>query len=108
MHQTFRKFLAKYIIDVSYSDGPLNTSVDEYRRVWSSNDSSLDTPVTLSSLVAIGLDTSILPDVFGLRAFDSREPVTRMLPGQFGNFVCVLVPDNEATHVAFHDVIWKI
>ena len=60
--------------------------------------------MTLSSLGVIELDTFI-PDVFGLQAFDSREPVTQMLPGQFGNLVRVLVLDNEATPVAFHYVI---
>ena len=46
------------MMDVSYSDGPLNTYVDDYRRMRFSNDSSLDTPVTLSSLCVIDLDTS--------------------------------------------------
>ena len=38
-------------------------------------------------------------------AFDSREPVTSMLPGQFGNLVRVLVPDAAATPMDFHDII---
>ena len=42
----------------------------------------------------VDLDTStIMPDVFGLRAFDSLEPVVRMLPGDFANTICVLVLD---------------
>ena len=41
----------------------------------------------------VDLDTSIMLDVFGLRAFDSREPVGRMLPGDFANTIHVLVPD---------------
>ena len=28
------------------------------------------------------LDTSIVPDVFGLWAFDPLEPISRMLPGE--------------------------
>ena len=71
----------------------------------SSNDCSLDKPVDLSSLGVVDLDTSILPYVFGLRAIDSREPVTRVLLGNCGNSVCVLVLDAAATPMAFHDII---
>ena len=46
-----------------------------------------------------------MPDVFGLRAFDSREPISRMLPGQFTNELCVLIPDVGATLVDFYDII---
>ena len=38
--------------------------------------------------------------MFGLRAFDQREPVVRVLPGDFSNTVRVLVPDAR-----FHDVL---
>ena len=56
-------------------------------------------------LGVVDLDTSIMPDVFGLRAFDHREPVVRMLLGEFENMVQVLVPDATATPVGFHDVL---
>ena len=71
----------------------------------SSNDNSLDKPVTLSSLSVVDLDPAILPDVFGLRAFDSRELLTCVLPGQFNKFIRVLVPDAAATPMEFHDII---
>ena len=51
------------------------------------------------------LDTAIVPNVFGLRAFDPREPVARMLPGDFGNSVRVLVPDATTQPMGFHDSI---
>ena len=78
--RTFRSYLAKYRMDVSYGDGPLQTYVDDYRRMRSSNDCSLDRPVDLSSLGVVDLDTSIVLDVFGLWAFDSRELVTCVWP----------------------------
>ena len=37
-----------------------------------------DTLVDLSTLGVVDLDTSIMPDVFGLRGFDSWEPVVRV------------------------------
>ena len=42
---------------------------------------------------------------FGLRAFDSREPVVQMLPGDFRNLVHVLAPDATAGPMGFHDII---
>ena len=49
--------------------------------------------------------TSIVPDVFGLRAFDSREPISRMLLGQLPNELCVMIPDAAASPVDFHDIM---
>ena len=46
-----------------------------------------------------------MPDVFGLRAFDSREPVVRLLPGEFQNTIRVLMPDATAEPRGFHDII---
>ena len=43
----------------------------------SSNDNDRAEPVGISSLGVV--DTSIVSDVFGLRAFDSRETIYRML-----------------------------
>ena len=53
----------------------------------------------------VELDTSIVPDIFGLRALDSREPISRILPGQFPNELRVLIPDAGAAPVAFHDIV---
>ena len=57
----------------------------------SSNDLNQDKLVDLSTLGVVDLDTSITPDVFGLRAFL--------------NLVCVLVPDATAGPMGFHDII---
>ena len=43
--------------------------------------------------------------MFGLRAFDSREPVVWMLLGDFQNLVRVLVPDATAGPMGFNDII---
>ena len=70
-----------------------------------SNDLNQDKLVDLLTLGVVDLDTSISPDVFGIRAFDSREPVVLMLPGDFRNLVCVLVRDATAGPMGFHYII---
>ena len=74
-------------MDNLYIEGPLKTFEDDYRRMRSSNDLIVDNVVDLSSLGVVDLDTSIVPDVFGLRAFDAQEPVAWALLGDFGNSV---------------------
>ena len=69
------------------------------------NDINQDTRVDLTTLGVVDLDTYIMLNVFGLRAFDSREPVVRVLPGEFGNTVRMLVPDSTAMPIGFHDVM---
>ena len=83
--------IATYLMDISYGDGPLGVYEDDYRRMQPSNDLNQDKLVDLWTLGVVDLDTSISPDVFGLRAPDSQEPVVRMLPGDFRNLACVLV-----------------
>ena len=65
---TLWTWIAGRMMDDSYYDGPLKPYVDDYHRMWSLNDNSPDTPVGLSPFD----DSSIMPDVFGLRAFDTR------------------------------------
>ena len=52
-----------------------------------------------STTLGVTLDTTMVPDVFGLHAFDSRAPVVRVLLGAFSNTVRVLVPDASAAPV---------
>ena len=92
-------------MDDSYPAVPVQKYVDDYYCMRSSNDNDLSEPIGLSCLGVVDLDTSIIPDVFGLWAFDSREPITRMLPVQFRNALRVLVPDAAASPVNFHDVV---
>ena len=60
------------MMDVSHIDGPLSIYVDDYRCMRSSNDNSLDKPMTLSSLSVVDLDPANLLNVFGLFAFENR------------------------------------
>ena len=103
--RTYGSFLAKYNMYISHIEGPLKAYEDDYRRMRSSNDLKVDKIVDLSFLGVVDLDTSIVPDVFGIRAFDAQEPVACVLPGDFRNWVCVLVPDAAATPMDFHDIV---
>ena len=78
--RTSRYYIAKCAMD--NSDGiwlKLAAFYDTYC-MRSSNDAHMDSKVGLDTLGVVDLDTSMMPDVFGLRAFDHREPVVRGLP----------------------------
>ena len=60
--------------------------------------------VNLLSPGVVELDTSVVPDVLGLRAlYENAEP-SRVLPVWAQNSVRVLVPEARATPMGFHDV----
>ena len=80
-------------------------SSNDINCMQSSNDMQVDATVVLVTLGVVDLDTSIVPEVSGLRDFDRREPVVRVLLGDFSNTVRVLVSDSTATPVVFHDVM---
>ena len=46
-----------------------------------SHDEDSSNSKNLCSLGVVDLDLSLSPDAFGLRAFDSKKLLTRMLPG---------------------------
>ena len=80
-------------MDTSYHDGALRTHTDNYHNMRSSNDHIFSESVHLSSLGVVDLDTSIVPDAFGLSPGiwfpeNGGLNVTR---------VRILVPDAEAT-----------
>ena len=61
--------------------------------------------MNMCSLGVMDLDLSISPDVFGLRAFDADQPVTRMLPGSSQCELRLMLPDAMLGIDGFHDVI---
>ena len=70
-----------------------------------SNDPKGSETTTLCSLGVVDLDLIVCPDVFGLRAFDERMPVTRMLPGSSPCELRLLIPDTKIGQYGFHDVV---
>ena len=101
----FSPWSADPTMSVSDLAGPVQKYVDDYYSRRSSNDNDLSEPMGLSSLGVVDLDTSIIPDVFGLRAFAPWEPISLMLRGQFKNTLWVLVTDAAASPVNFHDIV---
>ena len=53
----------------------------------------------------VDLDLSLSPDVFGLRAFDSKLPLRRMLPGSSPCELRLLLPDSKIGTDGIHDVV---
>ena len=80
-------------------------AIDDTYSMRPSNDANWDSHVDLNTLGVVNLDATIVPDVISLQAFDDREPVVRVLPGEFPNTVRVLVPDVAASPVGFQDVL---
>ena len=59
----------------------------------------------LCSLGVVDLDLSLFPDMFGLKAFDEKMAITRMLPGSSPCKLRLLLPDNKLEKDGFHDVV---
>ena len=77
---------------------PIRTYRQNLSKMRESNDPNL------CSLGVVDLDLTVCPDVFGLRAFDERMPVTRMLPGSSPCELRLLIPDTNIGQDGFHDV----
>ena len=90
-------------MDAPTYGSPVRKVVDNIYSMRLSNDVDRSDPVNLSSLGVVV--TAIVPDVFSLRAFDPEKPITRILPGQFRNELCVLIPDPGISPEGFHDVV---
>ena len=59
----------------------------------------------MCSLGLVDLDLSLSPDAFGLRAFDNKKPLTRMLPGSTACELQLMLPDSSLGTDGFHDVL---
>ena len=73
--RTSEDFIADCNMDCAYGGWPMKAAFDDTFYMRPSNNINQDTLVDLTTLGVVELDTPIMPDVFGLRAFDSREPV---------------------------------
>ena len=72
----------------------------ELETSWNARESFL----ILDSPEVVVLDTSVIPDLLGLRAHYPNAESTRVLPGRAQNIVRVLVPDARAMPQGFHDI----
>ena len=72
---------------------------NELRRSWNAPKSFVD----LYSMGVVALDTSVVPDVLGLKAFYDEAELVRVLPGMAENIIRILIPDDCAEPRGFHD-----
>ena len=84
---------------------PIRVYSENLKQMRKSNDPS-DTEATyLDSLGVMDLYISLCSDAFGLRAFDEKMPITRMLPGSGPCDLRLLIPDAGLGKEGFHDVV---
>ena len=84
---------------------PIAAYQDQANSMWRSHDENGSIQMNMYSLGVMDLDLSISPDVFGLRAFDAEQPVTRMLPGSSPCELRLMLPDDKLGIDGFHDVL---
>ena len=84
---------------------PIHTYQKNSHRMRVSNDQDGSEATHLNSLGVEDLDLSLSPDVFGLQAFDSGLPLTRMLLGSSLCELRLLLPDSKIGTDGFHDVV---
>ena len=84
---------------------PIYTNRQNLSKMRESNDPNGSETTNLCSLGVVDLDLSVCPDVFGLKAFDEKMPVTRMLPGSSPCELRLLIPDTNIGQDGFHDVV---
>ena len=73
--------------------------------IQSSHDAKGSNQMDMCSRGVVDLELSITPDVFGLRAFDHRKPLTRMLPGSTPGELRLMLPDSTMGSDGFHDIM---
>ena len=61
----------------------------------SSHDANGSIPMDMCFLGVVDLNLFLSPDAFGLRAFDHKQPLTRMLPGSNPCELRLMLPDSQ-------------
>ena len=93
------------IMDTSGYNSPIRAYMDNRHNMRVSHDEDRSDPKDLYSLGVVDLDLSLSPDAFGLRAFDSKWPLTRMLPGSSLCELRLMLPDSSIATDGFHDIV---
>ena len=84
---------------------PIRAFQNSLYHMRKSNDVNDKEQTFLDSLGVLDLDLSYGPDSFGLKAFDEKKPITRMLPGSGPCDLRLLLPDVGLGDTGFHDVV---
>ena len=101
----YRTLLWGNTMDAPGFASPIRTYRQNLSKMRDSNDPSDSEVTNLCLLGVVDLDVSLCPDVFGLKAFDEKMPITRMLPGSSPCELRLLLPDNNIGKEGFHDVV---
>ena len=72
-------------LGIMYAEWLIPMAYDDRHCMLPSNYVSRDSKVDLTSSGDVTLDTTVVPDVFGLHAFNNRAPVVRCACGEFIN-----------------------
>ena len=102
---SFRRGTVTDSMDTSGFGSPIWAYRDNAHRMRLSNDEDGSDPKNVCSLGVVDLDLSLSPDAFGLRAFDSKKPLTRMLPGSSLCELRLMLPNSTIGTEGFHDVV---
>ena len=95
----------KHIMPTWGYSSPIWAHRAQAHRMPSSHDAKGSIQMDMCSLGVVDLDLSISPDAFGLRAFDHKKPLTRMLPGSSPCELRLMLPDSALGSDGFHDIL---
>ena len=92
-------------MDTSDHSSPIWAYRANAHKMRASHDEDSSNPKDMCSLSVVDLDLSLSPDAFGLRAFDSKKQLTRMLPRSSPCELRLMLPDSKLGTNGFHDVM---
>ena len=101
----FRRSTVTDVMDTSGHSSPTWAYRANAHKMRVSHDEDSSNPMDLYSLGVVDLDLSLSPDAFGLQAFDSKKPLTRMLPGSSRCKLRLMLPDSKLGTYGLHDVL---
>ena len=93
------------IMDTSGHSSPIWAYLANAHMMRVSHVEDRSDPKDLCSLGVVDLDLSLSPEAFGLQVFDSKKPLTRMLPGSSLCELRLMLPDSNIGTDGFHDVL---
>ena len=101
----FRQGTVTDVMSTLEHSSPIWTYRAYARKMRVSHDEDWSSPKDMCSLGVVDVDLSLSPDAFGLRAFDNKKPLTRMLLGSSRCELRLMLPDSKLGTDGFHDVL---
>ena len=101
----FRQSTVTDVMSTLGHSSPIWTYRANAHKMRISHDDDRSNPKDMCSLGLVDLDLSLSLDASGLRAFDHKKPLTRMLPGSSPCELRLMLPDSRLGTDGFHDVL---